>query len=550
MKKSNLILYSLLFSICQWSYSQKLISEWAISAGGPDADGCQAITMDSYGNLIVTGYFQSKAKFGSHVLQPFGDTDIFLAKYSNNGKLLWVKNFGSMFTKNITITESGNDVAVDSKDNMYVVGRFAEAASFMDTTIKSAGGYDIFFAKLDKDGNLEWVEGIGNHMYDVSNSIFIDGNDNIYLSGTSQGTLMLGNYLMSTIGTNAFIAKYSSDGNIQWVKHMQMKGNAEISEITGNDKFVYVAGFFEKDLIFEDKRLESSGDRDMFLAKLTSEGSLVWVTHSDECTRAKANTMCLKDNDIYLTGSYNKWLSMGDKKIMSEGKDDVFVVKYSDDGQVAWLKSIGGPGQDIANAISILGSNGCLISGMYSDQLFLGDTTMESNGLEDLFIINIDLSGKTQWAMSFGSTLQDRLMDVIVDKSNDIILTGFMRESMLFDNIILNSNGGSDIFIGKLMNYQNEIQSTDNFLADDEITEFELYPNPCKGNFSIYTNTEFLEEIKYFEIRNALGESVKIIKKSAGNKITVNISNFPNGVYFIEAVTNDDDVYSRKLVKL
>ena len=551
MNKNIIIIYCLLFALSITAFPQKVISEWAFTSGGPKMDGSEAITSDSYGNIIVTGYIQSKAKFDTKELNPYGDTDIFLAKYSKNGKLIWVKNYGSTYTKNITITESGNDVAVDSKDNIYIVGRFAETANFTGTTVKSAGGYDIFFAKIDKDGDLQWVKSIGNHLCDISNSLYIDKNDNIYVSGTTQGTLMLGDYLMSTVGTNAFIAKYSVDGYIQWVKHMQTKGNTAINKVTGDDNCIYFTGYFGKELFFEDKYIESKGDRDLFLVKLNNQGELIWIKTSDECTVASGKDICIGDNGIYIVGDYTKWLAFDDVKIMAEGSQDIFIARLNNAGELIWIKSFGGPDLDRVTAISKLGSNEVIVSGMYSNQLYIGDTIIETEGLEDVFLASYDLSGRYQWIYGFGSTMQDRLNDIYVDKYNDIYLTGFMRKDMLFDNVILNSNGGSDIFIGKLANYNNEsLDVYEQGFNVENIVEFELYPNPCNGLFTIYSNPAFMGNIQYFEIRNALGESVQIVKEPSSTELSINISNLPSGVYFIEGITKDDDVYTRRLVKI
>src|SRR5207249_3953277 len=97
---------------------------------------------------IVVGQFKGTVDFGGGNLTAVpsanGYADAFIAKYSGStGAHLWSKRIGS----------SGQDcaygVALDSNNNVVVVGAFMGTVDFGGTALSAAGGSpDIFVAKF------------------------------------------------------------------------------------------------------------------------------------------------------------------------------------------------------------------------------------------------------------------------------------------------------------------------------------------------------------------------------------------------------------------
>lgn len=103
------------------------------------------------GNVYVTGVFQGTVDFdtgpSTYNLTSAGDKDVFVAKYSATGTLVWAISLGG------TGTDTGNGIAVSSSGNVYVVGGFSNTATFgsgsATVSLTSAGSTDAFVAKLD-----------------------------------------------------------------------------------------------------------------------------------------------------------------------------------------------------------------------------------------------------------------------------------------------------------------------------------------------------------------------------------------------------------------
>jgi hypothetical protein len=115
---------------------------WAISAGGRNHDAAQAITMDRTGNLLITGQFRDKIMFVMTTLVSAGDCDIFWAKYTNQGKVLWAKRAGG------GEYDESEDIATDKVNHSIITGYFQRSAFFDKFILLSAGYGDVFVAKL------------------------------------------------------------------------------------------------------------------------------------------------------------------------------------------------------------------------------------------------------------------------------------------------------------------------------------------------------------------------------------------------------------------
>jgi hypothetical protein len=127
---------------------------WAKRASGTNSG--IGIAVDDSGNAYVMGTFRESATFGLEevgetTLTSDGESDIFVAKYTADSDLVWVRRAGG------TDVDRGGDIVVDGLGDTYVTGSFRESATFGleevgETTLTSDGESDIFVAKYTADG--------------------------------------------------------------------------------------------------------------------------------------------------------------------------------------------------------------------------------------------------------------------------------------------------------------------------------------------------------------------------------------------------------------
>jgi hypothetical protein len=177
---------------------------WSQRFGGITGDAGRGIAADGTGNVLVTGYFLGTVDFGGGALTSAGIDDIFVAKFSGvDGAHLWSQRFGG------TSTDVGTGLAADGSGNVLVTGFFSGTVDFGGGPLTTAGGNDIFVAKLSGvDGAHLWSQRFGSTGADVGLGLAADGSGNVLVTGFFQGTVDFGgDVLTSAGGDDIFVLK-------------------------------------------------------------------------------------------------------------------------------------------------------------------------------------------------------------------------------------------------------------------------------------------------------------------------------------------------------
>jgi hypothetical protein len=155
---------------------------WSQRFGNAFNEVAGGLAVDPSGNVTIAGSFENKGSisFGQgddHV--SLGEADVYVARFANDGKLLWAKSFGG------ERVDVANDVAVDSAGNAVITGWFEGLVDFGKGTATSKGGNnkDAFVAKLDAKGTTVWVQTFGDKDHDQGRAVTIDDKGDIYVAG-------------------------------------------------------------------------------------------------------------------------------------------------------------------------------------------------------------------------------------------------------------------------------------------------------------------------------------------------------------------------------
>jgi hypothetical protein len=137
----------------------------------------RGVKADHQGNVLVVGDFNGTMDFGAGDVASFSQ-DIFLAKYSAAGALLWFQHFAG------GNNSAGQSVAVDSTDNVIVAGYFSSTINFGGGPLTSVGGSDTFVAKFSSSGGHIWSKRFGGSgSSTLAYCVAVDLNNNVLMSG-------------------------------------------------------------------------------------------------------------------------------------------------------------------------------------------------------------------------------------------------------------------------------------------------------------------------------------------------------------------------------
>jgi hypothetical protein len=194
--------------------------------------------------------------------------DIFLAKYDNNGNLIFLDQAGG----------TGNDLlgdeATDTSGNTCLTGAFFSpvfTAGTSSLTLQNTGGNDCFIIKYDTSGGVTWLD---QGSYASGNCVAFDPADNCYVGGTVSGPAVFSGVSPASQTTGNFLAKYSSSGSLAWVR-----GDDVVGSYLKADKAqsIYTAGVFSNVVQFGSVSLTNSAPSTIYVAKYDLNGNILWA---------------------------------------------------------------------------------------------------------------------------------------------------------------------------------------------------------------------------------------------------------------------------------
>lgn len=193
---------------------------WALSWGGKYADAARALAADAAGNVYVAGTFQLTGDFdpgaGRALMTSAGRTDGFVLKLDSARRLLWARRFGGAGADEVTALAVGEDGTVcfgGSTDGRWTE-EGAETSGFVE------GARQAFVATLASDGALRWARSLGATR-DVSLAgLAVGPGGALYAGGGFQGVLRLDgrDVLDAAAGWDLYLARIDGGGALQWVR--------------------------------------------------------------------------------------------------------------------------------------------------------------------------------------------------------------------------------------------------------------------------------------------------------------------------------------------
>jgi hypothetical protein len=297
------------------------------------------------GSIAVTGEFGGTLELdgGVIVLEHLSESSnaAFVALYDTDGALLWaVQSQGCASSVGIGAPNDGTLIVAGTFTDMITLGSGEQLVE-----LTSDGEDDVFVARFDDQGALEWAQSAGGVTADSASALAARGDGTFVVIGQFTGTARFGpegdQQNLTVLGaqdrSDTFVARYLWTGNLDWVRQADMNAKAA-----------------EPDIAFlDDGRLVATGG---------FAGSATWGPGED-----------------------------GETSIQSLGGHDVFVALFEPTGELVCARGEGGAGfRNMATSTAATGSTG-FVAGEFEDQLTFGpgeegETSLTSIGDVDLFL--------------------------------------------------------------------------------------------------------------------------------------------------------------------
>ena len=406
-------------------YIQKLDENgnfiWIKSLGGTGQDYGYSIEIDNSNNIYVVGAFANTVDFdlgaGIDNVSSNGNLDAFLLKLNSDGDVLLKRTFGGIGKDEL------NSIELNSSNEIYLAGQFQKTVDFdpgvNETNINAiaSNGTDLFILKLDTNADFLWVKNIGGNGNDPmlqpgitgAKEVVVDAGGNIYLTGfyTRNSDFDPGvgvSELISNGPYHMFVLKLDTNGNYVWAKSVggidETWGNSITIDNSGN---VYSTGYFDETADFDPgvgvNNLISSGNRDVYVQKLDSNGDFIWAK-SFGSTNQDIGTSIITDSsgNVYISGYFSDTVDFDPGNsvvnLSSVGSDAIFILRLDTNGNFSWVQSLGS--NSFVPTITTDTLGGFYITGSFINTMTFdfgnGSNNFISNGYLDTFILKFSIN--------------------------------------------------------------------------------------------------------------------------------------------------------------
>ena len=509
--------------------------------GASGGDRGNGIVLDASGHLYICGSFSGTTDMdpgpGVYNLTSAGSSDIYVVKFDTSGTLIWAKAMGGPYS------DGANAIAIDEVGNVYTTGGFCGTADYdpdagtFNMTAATTSEHDIYVSKLDADGNFVWAKGIiGGTWWDDGYGIAIDPVGDVVVSGRFyyQGGPRdfdpgPGTYFLTAGHEDIFVLKLDTDGDFIWAVAFgtapdESRSYSIALDDAGN---IFTTGYFRGTVDFDPDTttytMTSVGTWNVFYHKMDPDGNLLWVrslpitttTYHYDSGYGRKITVDEAGN-LLATGRFNGTVDFdpgaGTMELTSNGDFDIYVLKYSGDGDAVWASSVGGPGYDEGFGIHAQPDGGVLVTGTFQIAVDFdpGPDTMSltSAGAEDMFILQLADAGTYVRAVSMGGTDSDKGFGIESSASGAIYLTGWFAGTADLDpgdgTFAATSAGSTDAFLVKLVEYD----ATGIAQQEQDAATMSLFPNPASDRVTIGCDADLLGKRAVIEVFDGSGKQV------------------------------------------
>ena len=387
--------------------------QWLVTA---ESDSIQGVTgFKSYhknGYVYLMGDLRGIATFHS---MDFTEQQVsaneyrtmYIAKYSTNGVLEWVKTISTDNSIGMVMTGGAHDLVVDNSGAVYFSTQFRNSLNIAGTEVPDPTPeenlYNAVVAKLDANGAYQWHWTTTNSGSDLANAINIRNDDELFFTVRYADTLTVGGTVTANPGSGGFaLIEFDLMGNYQWHKAM----STESSISTGVRCFgltfdnlgdIYLGGSFRTNIFWDQETsllIENATRSDGFIIKINGENK-TWEwgkAYGDPDENADIRSLVYTSEDTFMAGgNYRGEMILNDDitLISNENSTDGYWMVLDADGVVTDGYGFGGTSNEFLSQLAVSSLNDVYMIGRFQNDFVYDDVEFSAWGSFDFFLIKL-----------------------------------------------------------------------------------------------------------------------------------------------------------------
>lgn len=331
--------------------------------------------------------------------------DYYVVKLTNEGKTEWEKTYGGM-------KEEMPGTIIQDNNGGYIIAGTSDSDDIIPSVGENTKYTDFYVIKIDKDGNLLWEAMYPGAFLESYVSVVRSRSGGYLISGTCASDKIRPDKGKNSGERDIYFMKIDEDGNKEWdamyggddwdqpdSRVLQTHDGGYI--VTGYTLSKDIEPMIGKNRVFISDSLGSTGD--LYVIKINSEGDKVWDLMYGGTGKDWGESITDTPDGGYIIGGWTNSSDLNPDK----GKNntvggnysfnyDVIALKISSEGFPEWCGMYGGDRDDYASHIETSPDGGYVICGN-TDSKNINFTHGKRTALKDMYVIKLDYEGNREW---------------------------------------------------------------------------------------------------------------------------------------------------------
>ncbi len=275
--------------------------------------------------------------------------------------------------------------------------------------------------------------------------------------------------------TNAQLSTNTTKDNLSF---SLLLGGENVDEglsliVDGDSNVIAVGRTYSEDFHSLNAYDSSLNKNDVFITKISTPNCLLWSTFlGGNDSDIGLGVVADSQNNIIVTGETESYdfPTINSYDTSLNGETDGFIAKFTASCSLLWSTFLGGNSRDMCEDVTLDSKDNIIVTGhtTSSDFPVLDGYCNSNQGQSDIFITKLAANGSLLWSTYLGGIKGDEGKGIMVDKQDNVIITGFTASS---DFPVLNAfidthQGSTDVFVTKVSSNGTLIWST--FLGGED----------------------------------------------------------------------------------
>ena len=291
---------------------------------------------------------------------------------------------------------------------------------------------------------ITWEQKFPIEVRNRAAAVAVDSEGSTYFAGSSAVNMQLSDKLVlrpRNLGTtDSYLVKYDKAGNVVFglMTASSARYDAILDVYVDEQDYVYIVGFFESYFMtFSDVSIDTriaeggSGDR-LVTMKLSKDGHVVWQrSHNKVHRSAGMNIIGDQQGNIYVAGKSIGEMTFDEQSFSEE--DFYFIIKYSNYGEIAWVKPIymntrsyGISGESESSIKMVTDRLGNLyVTANYLDSLSIDNELVTSTvdfAHIDCALFKINTAGNVDWIKNYSDRDENYFSDIDISANGNLLV--------------------------------------------------------------------------------------------------------------------------------